>query len=676
MKDRRRSVQALPPVRAAAELRAETADAKARTVEVTFYSGAAVLRGGLFSDPYELEFEMSAKAADFGRLNAGAAVIDNHDTHGGVGAVLGRVEKAWLENGMAHAVLRFSKRAEVEPVWQDVQDGILRHVSMGTFLLEVEEVTAKGAPMRRLRATSWEPYEISIVPVPADAGAVIHAAAQVESRPCAVLSYAAPSAEPEDTMQVRLLATNETVEIEPQDFDEKLHAKIESGPAPKAAATSSSDSQRAVDEAIARDEEHARQIRRVADHFGLDNLWAQRQINLGTSVEQSIRLAADERAKRSPKTPHDIGFGDDREAAWWRRERMEEALVARTLRTEPPEPARGFMKYTFSDCALECLTWKGHGRGLHPRHDRQEIIRQALALHTTSDFPLLLGNVMNKLLLSRYENAMPTYRQIAARRTFSDFRAHNFLRVGDFPVPLKVNEHGEYKYGTMSENREQVTAATYGRIIGFSRQSLVNDDLGALGELAMAAAMRVVDFENSLFFTTCITAAAGLGPNLSDAVAVYNAAHGNVTGAGALSVSTLSEARSLMKKQTSLDGLKLNIPAEILLVSPDSETLAEQLTAPLSQLIGDSTTAGTTNVNPFAGRLRPIADANLSGTRFYVLASPQRVANYIYGYLNDAEGPRTEVRQGFEVDGVEFKLSLDFGVGAIDYRGGVTGAGA
>jgi hypothetical protein len=107
----------------------------------------------------------------------------------------------------------------------------------------------------------------------------------------------------------------------------------------------------------------------------------------------------------------------------------------------------------------------------------------------------------------------------------------------------------------------------------------------------------------------------------------------------------------------------------ILLVSPASLTLAEQFTSTIAPQVAGS-------VNPFAGRLTPIGDANLSGARFYVLADPSRLPNYIYGFLGGQAGPRTEVRAGFEVDGIEFKLAIDFAVGAIDFRGGVTHAGA
>src|SRR5262245_38825539 len=114
----RRTVQ-LPPIFGAVELRAETAKPAARTVEATFHSGAPVLRVPLFADPFELEFAMTPTAAKLGRLNAGAPVLDSHRDYAGVSAILGVVERAWLEGGEGRAVLRLSERAEVEPIFRD-----------------------------------------------------------------------------------------------------------------------------------------------------------------------------------------------------------------------------------------------------------------------------------------------------------------------------------------------------------------------------------------------------------------------------------------------------------------------------------------------------------------------------------------------------------------------------
>jgi hypothetical protein len=149
----------------------------------------------------------------------------------------------------------------------------------------------------------------------------------------------------------------------------------------------------------------------------------------------------------------------------------------------------------------------------------------------------------------------------------------------------------------------------------------------------------------------------------------YDGNHSNVTGAGALDVALLGSGRALMMAQTSIDGLLLNVQPRVILVSPDSLTLAEQLVTQI-------TPATPANANPFVGQLIALGDANLTGTRFYLLADPARLPNYVFGGLAGQEGPRVDVRAGFEIEGIEMKVAIDFAVGAIDFRGGVTGAGA
>ncbi len=692
----RTELKTVPPVLALVQLDAATVDTEAMTVEVVFYTGAPVIRMPMFDDPFELEFEMSKKAADLSRLNNGAPLVDSHQTDGSVRDSFGVVKKAWLSGGEGRALVQFSKRPEVAGIWQDVQDGILKNISMGVLIQELKDVTAKDAELTRMRATKWQPRELSLVLVPADPGAQILAEDGAEGRTCKIIHRAEAAAEAPtkgtkmETITVRLLADTDIakqgalVEILADDFDEELHTKdlkpkrvTPADPGPVVPAPSGETNSRTIDEALAADKAYGKEIRRIGSHYGMDELWAQKKINEQVEVKDAISAATTERAKRNPIGNGAIGFGEDFDSSEFKSESMSESLIARATGTELPERSRQFANWSFAECALELLKIGGKARNLSVRGDVAQILSTNLALHTTSDFPLLLANTLNKMLQPEYAQAEPTYRFLAERRPFNDFRPHSFDSAGDFPNLLQVNEHGEFKSGTMGEKSESVTAATYGRIIGLSRQLLVNDDLGAFSNLAVKAARRVVDFENALFFSTVITAGAGLGPDLSDTNPVYDAAHNNLTGAGVLSVTLLGAARALMMKQTSIDGLKLNTPAAILLVSPDSLTLAEQLLAPGSALVGQGKDDdAVSNVNPFAGAMRPVGDANLTGSRFYMLADPARLANYMYGYLNGATGPRTEVRNGFETDGVEFKLALDFGVGAIEFRGGVSGAGA
>jgi hypothetical protein len=232
---------------------------------------------------------------------------------------------------------------------------------------------------------------------------------------------------------------------------------------------------------------------------------------------------------------------------------------------------------------------------------------------------------------------------------------------------LQLNESAEIVQGSMSEGRENVSCLTFARIFEISRVALVNDDVGFFSQLPGLAARRVADFHNMHFFSTCILPNSGTGPTMSDNVVVFHSTHANVTAAGALDLTRLAEGRSLMMKQTSLDGLKLNLLPKFLLVSPDSLTLAEQYVAQIQP-------TQPSEANPFAGRLTPLGDANLTGTRFYLLADPAALAQYVHGYL-DGVPLRVETRVPFESESLQVKVVTDLAVGAVEHRAGVTGAG-
>jgi hypothetical protein len=89
--------------------------------------------------------------------------------------------------------------------------------------------------------------------------------------------------------------------------------------------------------------------------------------------------------------------------------------------------------------------------------------------------------------------------------------------------------------------------------------------------------------------------------------------------------------------------------------------------------------AQAANVNPFAGKLTLIVDPRLdakSATRWYVAADPVLFPSIEYAYLAGNEGVQPETRAGFEVDGVQIRARLDFGAGALDFRGVYADPGA
>jgi hypothetical protein len=142
-----------------------------RRREVLFYSGSTVERFDLWTgESWNLRFDMDS--ADLSALSAGAPVLDGHQIEQ-TEYVIGVVESARRADDGFRAVLRFSNREDVNGLWQDIQDGILRNVSMGVQIGELLVESKPGAEVRQYLARNWKPYEISVVPIGADPKAKI-----------------------------------------------------------------------------------------------------------------------------------------------------------------------------------------------------------------------------------------------------------------------------------------------------------------------------------------------------------------------------------------------------------------------------------------------------------------------------------------------------------------------
>ncbi len=132
---------------------------EARTVELAFSSTTPVRRW--FGDEV-LSHDADAVVLD--RLLDGGAVLVGHNWDDQVGVVQSaRVDS----DGVGRAVVRFGKSARASEIFQDIVDGIRQHVSVGYRVITISEEIREGQP-NLVTVTRWEPFEISVVPVPAD----------------------------------------------------------------------------------------------------------------------------------------------------------------------------------------------------------------------------------------------------------------------------------------------------------------------------------------------------------------------------------------------------------------------------------------------------------------------------------------------------------------------------
>jgi hypothetical protein len=297
--------------------------------------------------------------------------------------------------------------------------------------------------------------------------------------------------------------------------------------------------------------------------------------------------------------------------------------------------------------------------------DQDGLLQRAVGAHSTSDFPLLLADAANKALLANYQVAAPTYRKWAACKPFSDFRDHSFLRVGDFPSFKEIAEGGEVKYGSISENAEKIRAKEYGTGIAIGRRALINDDLSALSDFSSMIATRAAADENKQAYSVLVTNAA-----LSDTVALFHATHKNLASSpSTIDGTNVALVVAQLRAQTSLDGLKLNLQPVYLVCGPAKEVAARQLLAAI-------VAAKASDVNVWAGFAELIVDSNIADNSWFIFSSPAVAPSVIYGYVAGSEGPQVRTERDFDTQAIKVAASLDFAVGAIDFRGAVKNAGA
>lgn len=646
-----------------------TVDRAARTVEVVWSTGARARNVVPPLGPIVEELDMAPAAVRMDGLRSGRAPVLDAHRRGGARDVLGRVTAARLERGRGYATLQFSTAADVEPVWQRVADGTLRAVSVGYRVHRYEPVPDPVTGQTVHRAVDWEPFEISVVPVPIDPAAAVRGdgdqpapatafepplpeeSSMLETTPSSPAADPVPSAPPTNPVQETIVTTMPTAPLEPA---------LAASPAADLDGVRAEAERAAIERLAAYDTVLAGARGLLAEEL-LDGL---RQSAIRERIAPEVLRGrlwdAFTRGTPRPSIPARPESGPAQDDPAVLIDAMAEALAARSMPGYQPQ-GNGrhaeFLGWRPSDMVGELLRARGE-RNV----PRNPTLLAERAFHTTSDFPLLLSAAANKMLLAAYAPAAPSYRQIFLRRDFRDFKPHRHLRVGDFPTLLPLLENGEIQAGTMSESQEIVLLQTFARRIRVTRPMLVNDDLGAFTDFAAMIGRRVADFENATAYGL-LNSASGDGPTLTTgnaAVFGTGAVRANKASAGTvLDLPNLAAGRAAIMKQKTLDGLPIAVGSSMrLLVGPNQELAARQLTVSVGA-------TQTSNANVYAGFVQPLIQNN----RWYLFSDPVSAPVYVYGYLNGAEGPQVTTGPVSGVDGVEVSVIFDFGVGAIDWRG-------
>ncbi len=633
-----------------ATFRPGTVDLEARTVEVVWTTGAPVMRMDIFTgERFWEELSLDPSAVDLSRLNSGAPLLDSHQAFE-LANVIGVSERAWIDGDEGRALLRFSKRDDVEPYFQDVVDGIIRNVSVGYDVSEYEELPVLRGNLAVFRATNWMPAELSMVPIGADAMAGTRAA--------------------KTTHECRFINQAKTAEMRSHPMEDEIIAAVEETTAEVVAPVIvevTADTERAV----ATERKRSFEITTLARKAGIDDKTTDAMIKRGISLEAARNEVLDHMFENAGKIEirgHATPKGED--AAELRMRGIEECLLhqANPGKHKLTDNGRRWAGMRLMEIGRTCL----EEAGIDTRGKSQDqiagmalgnVAMKRAGMHTTSDFPNVLQAVAQKTLREAYERAPQTFKQVFRRGTLPDFRPTYRNQLGDMDTMEKVNEHGEFKYGTFGDSKEIVQLATYGKIFAFTRQMMINDDLNFLSRLPEMFGYRAADLESDITWGIVTS-----NPVMSDGNAYFSSAHGNLAAvSGAPSIATLGAMRAALRVQrASTGGGFLNLVPRFAVIPTTLETVFDQLlTSTTPQVSGDVTPAYIRSLQVI---VEPRLDAN-SATAWYLFADPGMIDTIEYDYLNGQEGLYTETREGWEVDGLQWKARMDFGAAAIDWRG-------
>lgn len=649
-----------------------TLDRDARTVELVWGTEAPVLRWDWVRDRQISEvLDFGHKSVRLDRIKSGGPVLDSHDGSS-LSSQVGVVEDAWIEGNKGAARVRFAKTTRGEEALSLVADRVVQSVSVGYRIYE--QAVTEGDSATEVRITDWEPYEVSLVSMPADITAKVRGIAATEEE----------------------MAGKNKADAVKQPQEDQTQRSGDGGETD--VSTESVAGASAVNIEQVRAEERARvsEISRLVRRAGLEADFADSMVSDGASVDSVRAAILDALAERSDKegvmSGSDVEIGTDefektRSAAvdWLVRRSGRDEIVRRAGKIAQERGGdvekfslRGgggrFVGMSLVDMARSFL----ESSGVKTAHlGRLEIAKRALVGNSTSDFSTLFEQALHKVMLSGYETAEHTWRRWCGVTTVTDYRAHNLYRKGLLGTLDTVVEGGEYTNKTLTDGeREQVTIQKKGNVVALTEEAIINDDMSILSSIASdLGAAAQLSIESAAF--AALAENSGMGPALADTYYLFDSSNrdsSNVSTGAALSASALSADRAAMKAHMDINGeAYLSVSPSVLLVPPTLYASALAINA--AEFDPDGSNDRKPNVAK--SMFRDVVDSPyLSGTRRYLFADPGVRPSLVVAFLDGQQAPTVERRDGFRVDGVEWKVKMPFKVAAVEWRFALTNAGA
>lgn len=591
-------------------------------------------------------------AVDLSRLNEIGVALFNHNRD----AVIGRVDRAWIENERLNAEITFDEDDESEAIFKKVQSGTLKGVSVG-YRVDVWEEVLPGKTSSCGKFTGpcyiarkWTPLEVSIVSVPADATVGVGREDEhIEN-------------EEEEEARMDNNLENGTV---------NTAAENNTVGAPAAAEQENRDD--AVAEAVANENARISEIVSLCRDFGVD---AQRYI--GDTTATADRVRADILNGMRANGTVNVRITRDEGDSFRDMAAQGLALRAGVNLDNVPTEARKYANLSLRNLAVEAMRADG-ATDIGAYSSGDDIFSAAMRsfFNPTAAFPSILEQTIKKSYENTYSRVSTTFEAFCAEGTLTDFKktSGNYYAgaAGEF---LEVPENGEIVADKPNDyKRPSRQLKTFGRQFSMTRQAFINDDIGYLATVPARYAESAKRTINSQVYGLLYN-----NGTIYDSKTLFHADHNNLISSGAApSVSTIQSALIKLRLQKDEDGTALNItPRYIIVPVGYGFTLTQALRSPTVK-VSDNDHAVNALYN---SGLEVIEDATLNGLAgtsacpWFIAADKSSCPGIQVDYLNGQKVPTIRRSEKAGTLGFVWDIYLDWGVTAVDYRGLVKNPGA
>ncbi len=559
------------------------------------------------------------------------------------------------ESKRGKAVVVFDEDEKSDLIYQKVKSGSLKGISVGYIVNAYEEVrTGKTSSNGRFTgpcyvAVRWEPLEISFEPVPADGDVGAGRNQDPEGEGKSMGNENNPT-----TPTVTSEGTGGQRGTEPTASAPATPAAPAAPAAPVTPTRSAAEIER----------ERCSEIYSICQRFQVE---PEEYIKGGTPIDQ-VRAAILDKLEKSnkPLTSHVQMVADEEDRY---RDAARDGLLMRMgeIVEKPAEGAENFrgmsLLQLMADCAMRSGVKDAHRKS--PDELWRDMAQQERGQFADSNaFISIVNSTMGATIAKAYETAPTTYQHWTSVGSNPDFKKVKRFRLAANGEMQEIPENGEFKAVSGMDEGVDTGLKTYGKKFGFSRQTIINDDLGTVARLITAQVRANQRFINKLCYQMLTQ-----NGKIYDGKALFVAGHGNLMTANAPSIASLNEFIVKMAMQKDIND------TDVLNITPRFILAPKALELPIRQLLESTADPSATHagvVNPMKGAFQLITDAQLDIANpkgYYAVADPRDVDTIEVTYLNGKRTPTLESKVSWDTLGIEWRMYHDFGINVLDYRG-------